>query len=222
MPRGYDRRDMRERLRDRARGRMMDRRYDWARGRGGRDFERMMEEYDRRGDYARGGRGGSQGGRGGSQGGRRGGQSDREYSDRRGRDMRYDDYEDPRDFEYNSDNAEEEMELTPEDLKEWGKKLKNIDNSKGPKFDKNQIIPLARQHDIEFKEDEFTEDEFVLAVNVVYSDYAEALQKSGLATYNRPEPYIHLAKAWLCDPDFEGKPYEKLALYYYTIVGYDD
>ena len=31
-----------------------------------------------------------------------------------------------------------------------------------------------------------------------------------------------MAKAFLCDKDFEGKPYEKLALYYYEIVEYDD
>lgn len=206
-------------MRDRAgrrdrRSSMRDRAYDRARGR------RSMRESDgeylsdsaRRGDRA------DYVGRGGSR-------RDRMYSDgRRGRDSRdrkYDDYEDYRDFEYNSDRADEPMELDEEDLKEWCEMLENSDGTKGPKFNKDQILPLAEQHGVKFKEEEFTEDEFVTMVNVMYSDYSEALQKASLPNYNRPEPYIHLAKAWLCDEDFEGEPYEKMALYFYSIVEYD-
>lgn len=142
--------------------------------------------------------------------------SDRNYQ----RDMRYEDYDDYRDFEYNYDMKEHPLELREDEIKKWESKVKNSDGTRGAKFHKDQIVPFAHQLGIEFED--FTEDEFVMTVNMMYSDYCSALQASSFPNYNRPEPYIHMAKAFLCDKDFEGKPYEKLALYYYEIVEYDD
>lgn len=186
-------------------------------GMGERDRVPYMGGYDERsygrGDYAHMEREDSRS-RGGYE---RGGQSG-DYR-RGGRDMSYDDYGDYREFEYNSEMP---MELNKQDLRRWEGELKNADGSHGPKFSKEQIISIAHQHGVEFKESKFTEDEFVMAVNMLYSDFCGAVQKAGIPGYDRPELYVHMAKAWLCDDDFEGKPYEKLALYYHVIVEHDD
>lgn len=186
-------------------------------GIGGRDRGDYMDDYDERsygrGDYAYRGRRDSRG--------RNDYESGRQFVDSRrsSRDMNYDDYENYHDFEYNS---EMNLELNKRDIRKWENELKNADGSHGAKFSKEQIIPIARQNGIEFDENKFTEDEFVITVNMLYSDFCEAVQKSSLPSYDRPELYVHMAKAWLCDDDFSGKPYEKLALYYHTIVDYDD
>lgn len=183
------------------------------------DYDDMDERASRYGDSASRGRGG-QSNRGGSQ---RGGQ----YSDRRSnsgrRDMnydrRYDDYEDEEEFEYEYDMHEKPLELKEKQIKKWEKKLENEDGSRGPKFQKDQILPMAKQLGIKFED--FTEEEFVLVVNMMYSDYCKALKEASFQGYQKPEVYIHMAKAFLCDEDFEGEPYEKLALYYYDIVEYE-
>lgn len=207
--------------------------------------DRLMRSHDERGDeeYMDGRQGVKGTGRygiGGSRyyGDRERGERDRRYDERsdrnydsRGRDERrdsydnrrdraYDDYDNASDFEYNDMHSK--LELDKKILKNWAEDLKNADGTKGPKFDKDKIIPMAKQFGIEFDKKKFTEDEFVMTVNAMYSDYCEALQQSGHPHYSKAEPYIHLAKAFLCDEDFEGKPYEKLALYYYDIVEYDD
>ena len=180
------------------------------------DDDYMDESSYGRSDSAYSGRRGSQG-RGASQRGR---QPYMGRDSRGRRDMMYDEYDDYQDFEYNYDMHDKPMELSEEDIHKWESKVKNADGSKGAKFHKDQIIPLARQMGINF--DKFTEDEFVMAVNMMYSDYCRALQESSVSNYSRPEPYVHMAKAFLCDKDFDGEPYEKLALYYYEIVKYEE
>lgn len=151
---------------------------------------------------------------------------DREYREPRDsrmhdgrRDRAYDDYDDPRDFEYNS--RSKPIELTKKELKEWERDMENSDGSRGAKFTKDQIIPIAQQHGIKF--DKFTEDEFVVAVNVFYADCYEAVRDMAAPNPHKPEPYILLAKYFFfCDKDFKGKPYEKLAIYYHTIVEFED
>ena len=176
------------------------------------DYEEDDRAYSGR-DYARGGSG--RGGRsGGSRGGRSGGY------DRA--DMGYDDYDEYRDFEYNYDMHDAPMELSEKHIKKWEKEVKNSDGSHGAKFSKEQIIPIAQQYGIQFDKDKFTEEEFTMAVNMMYSDYCKAFQDSSVSGYSRPELYINMAKAFLIDKDFEGKPYEKLALYYFCISEYDD
>lgn len=160
---------------------------------------------------------------------------DREYSGRdyargerrsRGRsggmDRSYDDYDSDERFEYNSDYHDMPLEISEKHMKKWEKELKNSDGSHGAKFSKEQIVPIAQQFGINFTKDKFTEEEFTLAVNMMYSDYCKALQDSSVSGYTRPEIYVNMAKAFLCDEDFDGKPYEKLALYYHCIVEYDE
>lgn len=133
------------------------------------------------------------------------------------RDMGYDDYSHHSEFEYNEDAP---MELTGKEIRKWEHRLENADGSHGAKFTKDQIVPMAKQYGIKF--DKITEDEFTMTVNMMYADYCMALQEASMPNYSRPEPYIHLAKAFLFDEDFEGEPYEKLALYYCAIVEYDN
>lgn len=67
--------------------------------------------------------------------------------------------------------------------------------------------------------EEFGYDIFCLAMNMMYSDYCKVAKKYGADT---PEFYADMAKAFLRDKDFDGKPEEKLYLYYKTIVEKDD
>lgn len=180
------------------------------------DDDYMDERSSRYSDSAPYGRGG--------QSSRRSSQRGGQYRDSRGgygrRDMNYDDYDSHEDMEYNYDMRKKPLELSKKDLKKWEKELENSDGSHGGHFHKDQIIPLAKQFGVKF--DDFTEEEFVMAVNMMYADYSLALQEASVQQYNKPELYIHLAKAFLCDEDFDGEPYEKLALYYYAIVDYEE
>ena len=56
-------------------------------------------------------------------------------------------------------------------------------------------------------------------MNMMYSDYCKVAKKYGV---DRPEYYADLAKAFLRDKDFDGKPEEKLYIYYKAIVEKDD
>lgn len=185
------------------------------------DYDRRYEEsYDDEyssyvGDSANSERGGARGGRGVQRGGR--------YSDNRGgvdrRDMNYDDYNDYGEFEYNYDMHEQDMEIPKKEIKRWMREIENTDGSRGAKFTEEQLVALAQQHGVKF--DEFTESEFYATVNMMYSDYCKAVKEMGVPNFDRPEPYIKLAKSFLCDDDFEGEPYQKLALYFYDIVRFE-
>lgn len=135
-------------------------------------------------------------------------------------DRGYDDYDDYGQFEYNYDMHSEDMSLKKKDIREWERKLENADGSRGPKFTKDQVMVAAQQLGVKF--DKFTEEEFTMTVNMMYADYCSALQNAAYPHYQRPEIYAHLAKAWLMDKDFDGEPYEKLALYYHCIVNFDE
>lgn len=100
-----------------------------------------------------------------------------------------------------------------EDIERWKHSMKNEDGTHGEHFTKEQIVQMARQHNIEFGE--FDETVMCLAVNMMYSDYCKVAQKFGV---NRIEFYIDMAKAFLKDKDFDGTPEEKLWLYYKCIV----
>ena len=69
---------------------------------------------------------------------------------------------------------------------------------------------------LNLKFNEYSEKEFCIVVNMMYSDYCAVVRK-----YIPPEKELHfyvaLAKAWLDDADGP-EPSEKLALYYHCIV----
>lgn len=111
-----------------------------------------------------------------------------------------------RDYAYADAHA---SKLTKKDIKKWEKHLENADGTMGRKYSKDQILPAAQQLGIKFNE--YSEDEFAMAVNMLYSDYCKSVGGDMMM-------YIKMAKAFLEDDDFDGKGSEKLALYYRCIA----
>ena len=109
---------------------------------------------------------------------------------------------------------EGEVMISPKHIKMWEKELKNADGSHGTHFEESQLMPIAQKLGIKF--DMYSEEEFVLVANMLYSDFCEAL-KSIVTPEREHIVYSKLAKAWLEDED-AAQGSEKLALYYYCIV----
>ena len=113
------------------------------------------------------------------------------------RDRRYEDME--------MDRHYEDMKyLTPHQIHEWMEKI-------GAKWTKDQLKPYIEKEGVDFKSKDYTEDEFCLTVNMLYSDYKNALG-------SEPAIYIKLAKLFLEDRDAVVKGGEKLSSYYYAIA----
>lgn len=130
----------------------------------------------------------------------------RDYAEDYDRDERYGEYR--RDY-----HDDEPLKIKERDMKEWEHKFQNADGTSGVKFKKEQVQAIAKQEGVTF--DKFSLDELFLATNMIYSDYCVAARKFGV---DRPDFYVCIAKAFLCDDDFDGEPSEKLAMYYYCIV----
>lgn len=141
------------------------------------------------------------------------------YNDRRMRDYDYeDDYRRDRneDYRMSRDYGEPEM-FSHKDIEGWKSIMRNEDGTRGVHFREEQVKNACQSAGIDCEE--FGEDVFCLAMNMMYSDYCKVAKKYGV---DRPEYYADLAKAFLRDKDFDGKPEEKLYLYYKTIVEKDD
>ena len=140
------------------------------------------------------------------------------YNDRRMRDRDYeDDYRRDRNEDYRRrDYGKPEM-FSHKDMETWKSMMKNEDGTRGEHFRKEQVKHACQQAGIDCEE--FGEDVFCLAMNMMYSDYCKVAKKYGV---DMPEYYADLAKAFLRDKDFDGKPEEKLYLYYKAIVERDD
>lgn len=138
-----------------------------------------------------------------------------DYGDMRGRGGRdYRDYDD-----YDRDGHKEEYGvLSEKDIHNWKKSLMNNDGTKGEHFRKEQILPLIKQMGIDVHK-LGGEDLFCLAMNIMYSDYCRSAKEYGV---DKPDFYAKMAKDFLNDKDFEGKPEEKLWLYYKCIAEQDD
>lgn len=134
------------------------------------------------------------------------------YNDSR---MRYRDYEDDY-MRYRNDYGKPKM-FSHKDIETWKSMMKNEDGTRGVHFREEQVKRACEQAGIDCEE--FGEDVFCLAMNMMYSDYCKVAKKYGV---DRPEYYADLAKAFLRDKDFDGKPEEKLYLYYKAIVEQDD
>ena len=125
-------------------------------------------------------------------------------------------YEDSRDYDSRdyADYGQEPLRLTKSDMHQWKQMLRNADGSRGEHFDMQQIMQAAEKMNLRFNE--YSEKEFCIVVNMMYSDYWAVVRK-----YIPPEKelhfYVELAKAWLDDADGP-EPSEKLALYYHCIV----
>lgn len=76
---------------------------------------------------------------------------------------------------------------------EWTKKMQNPDGSAGPHFPPPVAEQLRAAHAP--KCDKW---EFMVALNMMYADYSEVAKKFAA---DKPEFYVHMAKAFLEDPD---------------------
>ena len=137
-------------------------------------------------------------------------QYDRQHSPDYARRVGYFDYND--DYKYDGrdytdmamhrDYAEENYKLTPKEIRKWNKELSG-------KYTKEQIEQIATQMGVKFEE--FTPELLTVITNMIESDYGKDLN-ADITTY------VKLAKAFLCDEDFDGTPEEKAYLYYTAIV----
>lgn len=118
--------------------------------------------------------------------------------------------------DYRRDYGEPEM-FSHKDMETWKSMMRNEDGSRGEHFRKEQCKHAGQQAGVDIEE--FGDDIFCLAMNMMYSDYCKVAKKYGV---DRPEYYADLAKAFLRDKDFDGKPEEKLYIYYKAIVEKDD
>lgn len=144
----------------------------------------------------------------------RGGRRDREmdyasYNDSRMRDRNYEE-------NYRRDYGKPKL-FSHKDMETWKSMMKNEDGTRGVHFREEQVKRACEQAGIDCEE--FGEDVFCLAMNMMYSDYCKVAKKYGV---DRPEFYADMSKAFLRDKDFDGKPEEKLYLYYKSIVEQDD
>lgn len=167
-------------------------------------MRKMRNENEDERDYRRGSRGGRRG-RGDRRDMRRGRSDYADYDE---------DYADYNDYDDYADGHYEKLRLSKSDMHKWKKMLENYDGTRGEHYNAEQIGQIAQKMDIHF--DEYSEKEFCIAVNMMYSDYGHVVKK-----YVPPERELHfcaeLAKAFLEDPDGP-EPSEKLALYYHCIV----
>ena len=127
-------------------------------------------------------------------------------------DGRYDYRRDMKMYDY----GEPEM-FSHKDMETWKSMMRNEDGTRGAHFRTEQVKRACEQAGIDCEE--FGDDVFCLAMNMMYSDYCKVAKKYGV---DSPEFYADMAKAFLRDKDFDGKPEEKLYLYYKTIVEKDD
>lgn len=160
------------------------------------------EDHDRRddrdGDYMNAGRDHSRDSRGRYNDGRRG---------MDGKDYPYGIYN-----MAHMDGMKHKEKLTNEEYKEWVDNMVGADGSKGAMWDKAETTAVAKKIGIDFNA--YDETAFWVAMNMVYSDTCEVMEKHGI---DKPEVFAELADSWLSDEDTV-KGAEKLALYYEFIV----
>lgn len=132
-----------------------------------------------------------------------------------GYDMRMRDYG----GDYGRDYGEQYGKMSQKDIEKWKHSFKNADGSQGEHFNKEQVMQATRSIGINDMSEFGSEDIFCLAMNMMYSDYCMVARKYNV---DRPDYYAELAKAFLKDKDFGGKPEEKLYLYYKCIAEEDN
>lgn len=115
-------------------------------------------------------------------------------------------------YDYTGDYGEN---LTKEELTHWAKRLMGEMEDKDKQFfAKENIMRKANEMGIKF--DKFNEEEFYVAVLMMYTDYCKTLGSANM------DIYLRLAKDWLEDDDVSVKGGEKLAVYHDNIVEDDD
>lgn len=110
--------------------------------------------------------------------------------------------------------AHEKEELSKKQIQDWIDSLQNADGTRGETFSKEESAAIARKVGAKF--DNYTEEDFALVLNLLYSDFCDALEKAD-AKADKIETYGYLALAWLEDDDAV-PPMEKIYNYYKHIV----
>lgn len=101
--------------------------------------------------------------------------------------------------------------LSKEELSRWEKKLYGeMEKGECEMLSREKIMKRAKEVGIKY--DEFTEDEFVATVLMLYTDYCKTLGKANI------DMYIKMAKDFLDDKDAGVKYGEKLTAYYDHVV----
>ena len=98
--------------------------------------------------------------------------------------------------------------LTKQMAMEWEQQMENVDGTHGPHWTMEQTKQVMAQKNIS----DIDPLEFNVAMNMMFSDYAEVAKKMGV---NKIDFYVCMAKAFLDDPD--AGP-DKLARYYEYVV----
>ena len=108
------------------------------------------------------------------------------------------------------DGHKKPIYLTEEDMMNWKKSI-------GVRFHENDLRPYIQKERINFndKEKDYTEKEFCMTVNMLYSDYKDVLGED-------VSKYVKMAKAFLEDEDSKFYGGEKLSMYYFIFADDDE
>lgn len=101
--------------------------------------------------------------------------------------------------------------LSKEELYRWKNKLYNeMEKGECEMLSDEKVLKRAKEMGIRFEN--FTEDEFIVTVLMIFTDYCKTLGKANI------DMYIKMAKDFLDDSDAGVKYGEKLTAYYDNIV----
>lgn len=99
--------------------------------------------------------------------------------------------------------------LNEETATKWVSEMKSSDGEHGEHYSKDLANMYAKQNGIDFKEAKFNCWDWYAILNMVYSDYHQALGSGN-------DTYIRIAKATLEDYDVKDKAYK---YYHYVVEG---
>lgn len=175
-----------------------------------RDYDDRRREdrrdYDDGRDYESDSRRGVKGtGRYGIGGSMYRGRRSRDYNDER-------DYGDERD--YNDYGGAKMPKLTKAEKHKWKQMLQNTDGTHGEHYDMQQIMHVADQLGLRFRE--YDEKDYCLIVNWLYSDYGHVFKK-----HFPPDKALmiigEMAAAYFDDPDGP-EPDDKMSIQYHCMA----
>ena len=104
--------------------------------------------------------------------------------------------------------------LTKAEKHQWEQGMQNVDGTRGPHYDMQQVMQAAEKMGIRFHQ--FDEKDMALVMNMFYSDYCHVVKK-----YVQPDKelmfYADMAKAYFDDPDGP-EPDDKLSRQYHCMT----
>ncbi len=133
--------------------------------------------------------------------------SDRNYDERRYMDYGDDYRTGGRDYDDYAMSDYGGGYLNRDELHAWKRMLcDELEKGECEMFSDEKIMKRAKENGIRF--DEFSEDEFIVTVLMMYTDYGKTLGKANIDTY------VKMANDFLCDEDAGVKYGEKLTAYF--------